>query len=729
MPANLATRSLKALLPNSSRRTRQVRAEQQVQEARQELVEAGIQQEKPDGSYEFTPETLTEDTTPNDIPGMLDDYEARRQEATTNVATAVMEPGGAVLPGSLPDADPAVDPWDIGAPEVDTVVRGVKELDDKALQRLDDGDGVVEELNAELEDQPAFEPVDMSVMVAPADRLAAPATPYTEQVARLDNENLIALASPQSSELLYRRVQELTGKEFEEFTRQDVLAGVQSLANKDNLQVLPGRVEPAAMALADVNAIQVDPTRFQFKQGVDPESGAQKGNSLSGVDKWATDFEGAIDVWEDPADGKTYVVNGHNRLAKARELGIPSLPVNFIRAATADQARAQGAAKNIAEGAGTVFDAAKYIRETGAKTGADLQALGLPLKSGNAAQGLALSKLPPGVFQDAVDGKLPVSTAIAIGNSVLSPEDMIRVAGMTQDMGPMAALELVEMAETAPKVEAETMGLFGAEMMDTIKIKAEIAAKIRAELKSTQNTFKGAAKDRNAQRLAQANTNVDQSAASTQADLVGQTLGVFDAEKYAAGTPISQLLDQATQEVAEGANRAMVVRRLVADIADRAGEVPAPKAAAPEPAALTPEQGWELLSTEEARLKRERSEKKLLTERMIKNRKKLISDADDALANGTDIDLKKVEKAQRALDAHAEADAYIAWYDQRNDLPMTAQQRADMEARIIKKAIQKGEVRPSATPLSGDNSKAKTLEELAAGADPISAAARATAGR
>ena len=103
VPANLATRSLKALLPNSSRRTRQVRAEQQVQEARQELVEAGIQQEKPDGSYEFTPETLTEDTTPNDIPGMLDDYEARRQEATTNVATAVMEPGGAVLPGSLPD--------------------------------------------------------------------------------------------------------------------------------------------------------------------------------------------------------------------------------------------------------------------------------------------------------------------------------------------------------------------------------------------------------------------------------------------------------------------------------------------------------------------------------------------------------------------------------------------------------------------------------------------------
>ena len=49
---------------------------------------------------------------------------------------------------------------------------------------------------------------------------------------------------------------------------------------------------------------------------------------------------------------------------------------------------------------------------------------------------------------------------------------MIRVASMTQDMGPMAALEVIDMAQTAPRVEGE-MGLFGAEVMDTIKIKAD----------------------------------------------------------------------------------------------------------------------------------------------------------------------------------------------------------------------------------------------------------------
>ena len=60
-----------------------------------------------------------------------------------------------------------------------------------------------------------------------------------------------------------------------------------------------------------------------------------------------------------PADGRVYVVNGHNRLA-AKEMGV-GIRVNFIPARTAEQAGAYGAAANIAAGSGTAFDAAKFF--------------------------------------------------------------------------------------------------------------------------------------------------------------------------------------------------------------------------------------------------------------------------------------------------------------------------------------------------------------------------------
>ena len=80
---------------------------------------------------------------------------------------------------------------------------------------------------------------------------------------------------------------------------------------------------------------------------------------------------------------------------------------------------------------------------------------------------------------------------------------MIRVAGLTQDMGGAAALELVQMAQTAPKVESGQAGLFGAEFMDTLGIKADLAASVRAALNSDKNLFKRTAKDKTAAKLAE----------------------------------------------------------------------------------------------------------------------------------------------------------------------------------------------------------------------------------
>ena len=105
---------------------------------------------------------------------------------------------------------------------------------------------------------------------------------------------------------------------------------------------MPDRLQPSS-ELMRVDDIEVDVERFQYKQGVD-DKGRQKGASISDTELWNTEFEGVIEVWKDPEDGKTYVVNGHNRLAKAKQLGITSLPVRYINTLKPGQARARGAA-------------------------------------------------------------------------------------------------------------------------------------------------------------------------------------------------------------------------------------------------------------------------------------------------------------------------------------------------------------------------------------------------
>ena len=126
----------------------------------------------------------------------------------------------------------------------------------------------------------------------------------------------------------------------------------------------------------------------------------EKGQSLEGVEKWNNDLEGVVQVWEDPQDGFTYVVIGHNRLAKAKELGIPSVKVEFLDAPAAATARKQGALTNIAQGGGTLFDAASFLKESEITSPEQLTDIGIPLKSGTASKGLALSKLPANIYQD-----------------------------------------------------------------------------------------------------------------------------------------------------------------------------------------------------------------------------------------------------------------------------------------------------------------------------------------
>jgi hypothetical protein len=78
----------------------------------------------------------------------------------------------------------------------------------------------------------------------------------------------------------------------------------------------PGPVK-GRVSTMDIGDLHVDPDRFQYKGGGD-EGGVV--NKMEGV-KYDAERAGVVAVWKDPADGKTYVINGHHRYDLAQALG------------------------------------------------------------------------------------------------------------------------------------------------------------------------------------------------------------------------------------------------------------------------------------------------------------------------------------------------------------------------------------------------------------------------
>lgn len=328
------------------------------------------------------------------------------------------------------------------------------------------------------------------------------------------------------------------------------------------------KVLPGGIASVDPSKIEVDPKRFQYKlSGSQTKSGTV--GSLRGVKKWDANLAGIIQVWKDPSNKKVYVVNGHNRLELEKKLGVPQRPARFLDAKTAKEARAIGALTNIAEGRGNARDAAKFFRDSGISR-EDLEKRGVPLREKIATDGLALSKLSDGLFNQVIQGQLPESRAVIIGEKLsdrTQQEALVKLISKEEKRGRRitndVVAELADMTSTAPKKQEEgnllTLLGFDPDERSLAIEKAQVSASIKRQLAKDKNLFGTVGRNKNASELKRAgNTiNVEESAEISQNASTSLTL--FDKQKNQAGK-IDNILNQSAQRLANGEKRDKVTK-------------------------------------------------------------------------------------------------------------------------------------------------------------------------
>ena len=508
-----------------------------------------------------------------------EDYWLKADDTTLPTA----EGNEAALRGKYVPAEP-------DKPEVDTVIQTIDDsttLEGTAeiKERVDAGEDLAEVIDevTEREEIAAAPDANFGLSTAPSSSLVG--SQYYDQLDSIDLPTLRAVASDEKFAL---DVLSITGTKPADAKRLDLIEAFKQLEEKKGISILPNRL--TGQPILPTSELIADPVRFQYKQNVD-ELGVQKGGSLEGVEKWNPDLEGTIDVFEDPKDGKTYIVNGHNRVAKANDLGLTSLRVNYLVANSAAEARAKGALSNIASGSGTGVDAAKFFKAGGITQADELVELGLPLASGKASEGLALAKLPENIFQDFINQKITRAKAMALGASGLDEASMQQAykALLSRDMSDATFTQVIEQAKTAPVIEGDQVDLFG--NTDTLNLmveKGRIAAGIEKDLKTDRTLF--ARVKKNAQRLKEGGTTVNKEASQQIVSDAGLAIEQFKAQKYTQ-TRLSQLLNDGAIELQQGGKIGPIKRRIqkqfVESLSDAELQKPIDIPVRPEPPAPT----------------------------------------------------------------------------------------------------------------------------------------------
>ena len=224
----------------------------QVEGARAWAEDNGIQQRTGDGSYEFLAEDPWETgaVTTEQVGSNIDQAAAVQPDAPRNPREAANR-----MAGDTAEVELEVDPWDPSLPEVDTVIRGIDELDDAALielgREITEGRNVVEGLGEKLN---RTQEVTPDVPVGPATTSAPDAAiPDAEMFASIDLPQLRSIAK------IDARVQaELArmGVSPTQASRQEVISAIVTARGKGAATATPAVVPEGALPAVQRNELK-----------------------------------------------------------------------------------------------------------------------------------------------------------------------------------------------------------------------------------------------------------------------------------------------------------------------------------------------------------------------------------------------------------------------------------------------------------------------------------------
>lgn len=374
---------------------------------------------------------------------------------------------------------------------------------------------------------------------------------------------------------------------FKEWTPDD---GVKS-APPPVVAKLPDAVEPLSplrqtpgggligSTQMHVGDLKADPKRFQYKFVGVGENGVTK--ELKDAKRFNPMLGGQLLVWQDPADRQTYVINGHHRfdLAK-RSLADGSddwngiLSVYFIEADTPATARALGAVTNIAEGRGTVVDAAKFLRDTNADL-AQLEEHGVSVKGAMARDAIPLSKLSPRIWQKVAQETVTSARGLAIAKHLGADHDAQdqlfsiieqREQKTGKDIPDSHVEEMAREMSMTPKHQ-ESGGLFGDFFeRSLLPERAGLKAAVRRAISAEQNAFAAVSTTRRAGTLQSEGKNtLDTEGNRDKAKQAARQLEDFEQQSNWAGNPIAAAINEAAQRLANEPRKAKSIEKQLVD--------------------------------------------------------------------------------------------------------------------------------------------------------------------
>jgi hypothetical protein len=270
-----------------------------------------------------------------------------------------------------------------------------------------------------------------------------------------------------------------------------------------------------------------------------------------------------------------FLADGHQRFGLARG----SRPKRQGRSARraraarsrrreADDARVYGALKNIAEGTGSMVDAAKVIRGAG-----DHLLAHLPPKSALVRDARALASLSDEAFGAVYNDVLPADYAAVIGHLLPDrPEAhgaMVDLLVKTRSRQPGPGREHRSAGASPPGCTRPSKSICSAtrEVMQSLMLeRAKVLEKGLAQLRKSKLLFKTAAKE--ADRLEAVGSKIAKSASEKEAQANAQALELVIRLAFTHG-PIADALNDAARKLAAGAK--------LGDVADEfAGAVKEP---------------------------------------------------------------------------------------------------------------------------------------------------------